>query len=252
MEEAVDWKNLPAESAGAKGDQFVVVFVPPGAAGEWRKAGRGFLRSGDSSTDPRTITVNGNDRKLELQPGRAVVQCPAKDFDAVLAALVEFTFYHGELLDLEQALAADEAHARADAPLAFRITRASRKHWQRWGETIERLAVLRLRFARLEPCLYKASPGLPIEARRVMTRLLDKADIEDRLTAYSDRLEACEDLYEGASDRAADYRWYRGGHWLEVGIIALLLIEGVIMATGVYYQVLDYHHTIQIDAADEK
>ena len=35
-------------------------------------------------------------------------------------------------------------------------------------------------------------------------------------------------------------------------LIALLLIEGLVMAGGLYYQVIEYNHTIQVDAAEEK
>ena len=48
------------------------------------------------------------------------------------------------------------------------------------------------------------------------------------------RLEALEDLYEGANDRVADYRWYRSGAWLEIGIIILLIIETVMISFDFY------------------
>ena len=56
-------------------------------------------------------------------------------------------------------------------------------------------------------------------------RLIDEAEVDTRLEAASNRLEAFEDLYEGANDRIADYRWYLSSEWLEVGIIFLLLVE---------------------------
>jgi hypothetical protein len=58
-----------------------------------------------------------------------------------------------------------------------------------------------------------------------MMRLIDEAEVDTRLEAASNRLEAFEDLYEGANDRIADYRWYLSSEWLEVGIIFLLLVE---------------------------
>ncbi len=56
-------------------------------------------------------------------------------------------------------------------------------------------------------------------------RLIDEAEVDTRLEAASNRLEAFEDLYEGANDRIADYRWYLSSEWLEVAIIFLLLVE---------------------------
>jgi hypothetical protein len=54
------------------------------------------------------------------------------------------------------------------------------------------------------------------------------------MEAASNRLEAFEDLYEGATDRIADYRWYRSGEWLEVGIIFLLLVEIALLGFEIY------------------
>ena len=41
----------------------------------------------------------------------------------------------------------------------------------------------------------------------------------------SNRLEACEDLYEGAVDRITDHRWYRKGMLVEIAIVILLFLE---------------------------
>ena len=54
------------------------------------------------------------------------------------------------------------------------------------------------------------------------------------------RLEACEDLYEGAHDRVADFCWYRSGHWLEVGIIAFLIVEVVLMSIELYIHIIEH------------
>jgi hypothetical protein len=73
-----------------------------------------------------------------------------------------------------------------------------------------------------------------------MARLLKKADVEARLAALNDRLEAKEDLYEGANDRVADYRWYRNGHLLEIAIVVLLLVEALVMSADMYIRYLEY------------
>ncbi len=95
---------------------------------------------------------------------------------------------------------------------------------------------MRLTYARLESQVVAAPSALSRDARQILTRLVDESGISDRLETFSDRLEACEDLYEGANDRIADYRWYIGGHWLEFGIIILLLMEVVLMAADVYFR----------------
>jgi hypothetical protein len=63
---------------------------------------------------------------------------------------------------------------------------------------------------------------------------VEETVVDDRLEGFSNRLEACEDLYEGANDRIADYHWYLEGGWMELTIILLLLIEIVLMGMDVY------------------
>jgi hypothetical protein len=64
----------------------------------------------------------------------------------------------------------------------------------------------------------------------VAARLRRQARVADRLEWFSERLEAMEDLYEGAHDRVSDYRWFLHGQILEIGIVVLLLAEVVLMA----------------------
>ena len=94
---------------------------------------------------------------------------------------------------------------------------------QRFGETIERFTRDRLTYARLCPQLAFPSLTLSPKSRQIVSKLLRESNMEDRLEMYSDRLEAMEELYEGANDRVADYRWYRGGHLLEWTIVIILI-----------------------------
>ena len=89
--------------------------------------------------------------------------------------------------------------------------------------------------ARLESEFAKAPRALAGDARQVMTRLIDEAEVDARLEAASNRLEAFEDLYEGANDRIADYRWYLSSEWLEVGIIFLLVIEVAMLGFQIHH-----------------
>jgi len=51
---------------------------------------------------------------------------------------------------------------------------------------------------------------LPPACRSVIRRLIARVTVEDRLEAVSARLEACEDLYEGAVDRIVEQK---AGAW---------------------------------------
>ena len=52
---------------------------------------------------------------------------------------------------------------------------------------------------------------------------------EARAEALDARLEACEDLYEGANDRVADVKGWHDGFIMELIIVVLLLLEVVLL-----------------------
>ncbi len=197
----------------------------PLAADDW-------LAPPDHPDAPRPLAVRVDAGRVRWRPGRAVLEGPFANGDDVLAGLADFAFYEGELRRLEAALPAFESSAAADAPSAYRIVNDDR--YARFGETMERLAAARLTFARLEPRLGRPSPSLAVDGRRAFARLSARAGVEDRLGAVSDRLEACEDLYEGAVDRVTDHRWWRKGHTLESVIVGLLAFEGLQLAVDLF------------------
>jgi hypothetical protein len=240
VEEAAGLGDLPAAAEWPEPtDHLVVVFVPRGAAGEWQKGGEGWLAAPDHPEAAPAAVVERDGYTVHWRPGRALVEGDVNCPEALLGALTDFAFYEGELRDLERGLEAREAAAAVDVARAHRIRFRDRKHWPRFAESIGDLARMRLRYARLEPRLAKARRALPAEGRRVVAHLLARADVETRLQAFSDRLEACEDLYEGANDRVADYRWYIGGHALEIAIIFLLVLEVLLMGAELSLRYLD-------------
>jgi hypothetical protein len=131
---------------------------------------------------------------------------------------------------LESDVETQEPQAEKDVGFAHRIHHRNKEHWQRFGETIERFTRDRLTYARL--CSQLAFPSLTLspKSRQIVSKLLRESNMEDRLEMYSDRLEALEELYEGANDRVADYRWYRGGHLLEWTIVIILIFEAMAMS----------------------
>jgi hypothetical protein len=236
VEVAADFGGLPPAVWPEPTDQIDVVLVPPGG----REPGPGWLAPPDHPDAPAAATIKRNGVTVEWRPGRAIVSGEADRFDEVLAALADFAFYEGELRTLERTVEAGEATAVADTARAYRIQSQDREHWPRFAALIDHFGRTRLTFTRLEPRLTKAARSLPPQARGLVNRLLAKADVEARLESLSNRLEACEDLYEGATDRVADYRWYRTGHRLEWGIIFLLLLEVALMAADLYIRYLEY------------
>jgi hypothetical protein len=239
VEEAMEPGDLARQQLRQETDQLTVVSIAGTAAGEAKKFSGLMLEAADLSEASSTISIVVNGRSIQWQPGFALVQGrkvhgETDGVEGVLAALIDFAFYEGELRGLERALDGRERDAQADVARAYRIRLRDRRHWLRIGETIESLAHLRLSYARLESELAKAPRSMDGDARQVMTRLLAEAEVEARLEAASNRLEAFEDLYEGATDRIADYRWYLSSEWLEVGIIILLVMEIVLLGFEIY------------------
>jgi hypothetical protein len=186
-----------------------------------------FTRGTDA---PAVLTAEREGVRIDWLPGRAIVRAQGSNEKEALAALADFAFYESELRTLEQAVAAYEPQAEHDVALAYRVAETSRGEWKRLGDTMESLGGIRLKLARLWPCCENSSANLPVEGRRLFARLARRAALVIRLEALDTRLEALEDLYEGATDRIADYRWYRGGHRLEMTIILLLLLEAAFMS----------------------
>jgi hypothetical protein len=167
--------------------------------------------------------------------GRAVVEAAPEVAQELVSAVVEFSFLEGELYQLEQALLPHESNAPNDVTYAYEVRGAHREQWARLVQTMQSLAHLRLTYARLEPHLIKGRHSLPVHARRSVSRLIARADVPARLEALSDRLEACEDLYEGAVDRITDFRWYKKGYWLEMAIVLLLAAEVFLLLFDLYF-----------------
>jgi hypothetical protein len=235
VDEAADPGDLPAVPAWPEPtDQLVVLFVPRGASPDGQRRGERWLAPPDHPEASAAVVVERDGYTVQWRPGRALVLGKTDGLEDALGALADLAFYEGELRELERALTAHEAAALDDVARSYRIRYRDRDHWARLGESIEALGRMRLTFARLKPRLGKPARLLPAEARRLLARLRNRADVEARLEAFSDRLEACEDLYEGATDRVADFRWYIGGHGLEIGIIALLVVEILLMSAELY------------------
>jgi hypothetical protein len=215
-----------------------IVFVPKGTAAEKLSSVEEWIARPVEPGATPTIVVQHNAEIIRWRPGQAVVQCTQERQEEILAALVEFAFYEGELRALESGLEAHEAQAQADVSIAYQIQRRDQKHWSRFKEAIEYFAHMRLTYARLEPLLAKPSRTLSLRSQRVVAALFREVDVEHRLEALNDRLEALEDLYEGANDRIADYRGYRIGTLLEIVIAMLLLLETIIITLDIFIR----HH----------
>ncbi|MCY2940570.1 MAG: hypothetical protein NTV50_02745 [Planctomycetota bacterium] len=200
--------------------------------------------------DPAVISIKQDNISISWQRNKVHVLCPMESRLDVLTALADFGFYEGELHRLESDVEVQEPLAEKDVEFAHRIHHRNRDHWSRFGETIERFSRDRLIYARL--CSQLAFPSLTLspKSRQIVSKLLRESNIEDRLEMYSDRLEALEELYEGANDRVADYRWYRGGHLLEWTIVIILIFEAIAMSVELGMHVIEFNRDSKAEVID--
>ncbi len=219
--------------------------------------GRGNLHSGFEvvfgealQEGVASLSIKQDSIAISWQRNQVHVLCPVESRLEVLTALADFGFYEAELHRLESDVEVQEPLAEKDVKFAHRIHHRNKQHWQRFGETIERFTRDRLTYARLCPQLGFPSPTLAPKSRQIVAKLLRESNMEDRLELYSDRLEAMEDLYEGANDRVADYRWYRGGHLLEWTIVILLILEGMAMSLELGLHLYEFNRDSKAESAD--
>ena len=215
-------------------DHCWVVFLPKGTLDNSLPDLRNWIARPDGLHVCPTVMVRENGEVIRWRPGKAVVQCAPERQDEILALLADFAFYEGELRALEEGIEAHQAQAQVDVNMAYKIEQRDKQQWHRLQKCTKYFAKMRLIYARLEPQLAEPSRIFPPKSQRILSALFREADIEHRLEALDERLEALEDLYEGATDRIADYGWYREGSWMELTIIMLLIIETIVVAAEVY------------------
>jgi hypothetical protein len=166
---------------------------------------------------------------VRWNPTEVVIEHPAAGAEEAVAATKTFDALIREILAIEGALRELEPLAAADVRYSFRIRGRDSGEWDRLLATLERLALFRLRIEPLSSALDDPPHSLSARGERLFKALVDAAELHDRLERLDGRLEALEDLYEGAVDRINDFRGWRFGHNLEVAIIILLLAEVVLL-----------------------
>jgi hypothetical protein len=228
---AVAPANLGGPSETATGTS-VIVFVPADAGNAVAEGVRAKLAG--EKREPSKAAMKHGSELVEWWPGRVLIQAGSDARADVQAAVIDFLFYEAELRELERLVTAGEAQAVADLEVGHRVHPRDRRRWTALFDAMERFTRARLVFARLEPELSGDLSSLSAPARRWLGRLYDAALVEDRAEALSYRLEALEDFYEAATQRIADFRWYREGRLLELTIIAILVLECLLMAGDLF------------------
>jgi hypothetical protein len=174
-----------------------------------------------------TITLHGT--QVVWRPGQAVILAGADRMEALLVALVEFSFYEQELGRLERVIAGAWAALESDTPLAYEVKARDLPRFTEVAEQAQRLQTARIRLARLAPRLCRPATHLSSLATQLGERLREKTRVEDRLETVGAQLEVFERVYEMASQRFSEFRTARQEQTLEWLIIVLLAAETVLL-----------------------
>ena len=159
------------------------------------------------------------------RPGAIEIVHPRDPGDQAIAAALAFDHLVREADSIASVLAELEPTAQVDVGFSYRIRTRDRANWDRQFRTMESLSRLRLRLAQVVGLLDEPADDLGPNGEQLFRTLIDNATLTDRLQSLSDRLEPLEDLYEGAVDRINDHAGWRQGHWMELIIIIVLVVE---------------------------
>jgi hypothetical protein len=213
-------------------DQLRLVLLPAGLASplELQQRAEEWMHRGGLSAGQPTADLMLRSERILWRPGQALMIGPPERLQEVMPGLIEFAFYEGELRKLERETEADWETAEVDVYLTHSVDAEALERRGHVDEMTLHVTRRRMRFARLEPSLEKASISLPGPARRLATELASQAEVIDRLGWLDDRIEVCEDLYELANDRLSEFTYFNREFRLEFWIIVLLVAEVVIMS----------------------
>lgn len=189
-----------------------------------KTAERWMASKADDYAVERVEMLMMSDRVL-WRPNRAVIIAAVDRFDTLLPALLQFSFYECCLRKMEREMDHSWAQAETDTPLIHQV---GGDDLQRWPD-VNRMSVLakhsRIRYARLEPRLEKAPVSLPLFGQRLFHELSVQLDVVHRLQTLDDQIEVLEDLYESATDRLSEYRYFFWECRLEIVIIIVLVMD---------------------------
>jgi hypothetical protein len=237
--ESIELESALASSlpSPAPGGEFTFVFLPSGSTTpiELQRRAEAWVNESPLARESPAIDLVMQSDRILWRPGSAVVIGSSRRTGEVLAGLVEFSYYEAELRRLEQELDADWPAAEADVSLTHGVDRQALARRGHVNEMTRRMALRRIRFARLAPRLEKAPLALSGPMRRLFSELAQQAEVVDRLRSLDDRLEVFEDLYELANDRLGELSYFQKEHRLEAWILAMLLVEVCLMLFEIWW-----------------
>ena len=201
----------------------------------WEDAGTRWISGGaPSGTEPPiTLSVRGTD--VTWRPGRALLWAAADQAEAMLLAVIDFSYHEQQLRRLEQEIAAAWDDLEQDKRLAWEAQPADLDHDGSVGMRMSQTLHRRIRHSRISPRLQQPTRSLPPATGTLVEELRSRAGVDDRLEAVDGHLEVFEHVYEMASQRLGEFRASHKEQTLERVIIVLLAAEGLLLLLGMFW-----------------
>ncbi|MBB4865112.1 hypothetical protein HNP46_003988 [Pseudomonas nitritireducens] len=222
-QELAEGSALPA---AFEDNELCVIFARGGLHTSlgWRQGLEAWMGEELHDSSPVLEAPSFGERVL-WRPGRAVVIGNAERYDELLDGLIAFAWYEYRLRLLEQAVAAAWLPAADHIRLTHQVARRDLARQGQINGCVQSTTSWRMAFVRVEAHLETPPRHLAGPIQRLYNELAVQANTHDRLAALDERIEVLQDLYELATDRLSEYRYFRRELQVEWLIVAILLIE---------------------------
>jgi len=176
----------------------------------------------------RSILLTMQGASILYRPGWIAVVAGAERLPMVVRAIMESAYFESELRGMESAIDGLWSHVQVDAASAFEFGRRQLSRRAELADRFQSVFTLRMRLARLAPHVHVPHVHPPTLASQISERLRERTRMVDRLELANNKLAAQEHVYEMCSHRVSEYVLARRSHFLEWGIIAILLFQTAI------------------------
>ncbi|GIW80676.1 MAG: hypothetical protein KatS3mg105_2483 [Gemmatales bacterium] len=190
-----------------------------------------------SECAPAALTTKLHGVSLVWRPGRAAIQTAPDRMEAILAAVVEFSFYESQLRELERETADSWSQLELDSRLTCDIGNKDLKHARAIEQRVRQALLRRARLERLAPHLRRPTTFLASLASQLGERLREKLRTEDRIETLERQCDVFERIYDMTSQRLSETRIAAKANALEWAIIILLASETLLLLIEVLWTV---------------
>lgn len=170
--------------------------------------------------------------QIYYQLRRALIIGPLHQFrgEEIIIGLAGFMSLFRRLSKLETEVETDLALAKSDVVLLEDVKGAPLKSWQYANDRAKVNALRRLHYLQLKKRLEFPNSGLNKTAKILFNELKEQEEVSLRLGWIEESLKVCENLYEVANSRIANFSYFYRTYKSELLILSLLLVQAVVAA----------------------